>query len=87
MYNFNISDVQLFVRAGIYHGMEPICPIEETKHVDSGRPKWDQVLDFDLKLLDIPRAAKLCLGLCFMSRRQQKKHQVLSTVVILFNST
>lgn len=66
--------------------MEPICPVKETKNVDSGRPKWDEVLDFDLKLRDIPRAAKLCMGLCFISKRQARKQQVRRNQAQLTNT-
>jgi len=69
--------LQLFVRAGVYHGLEPVCPVQETKYQDSERPKWDQLIEFDLRLVDIPRAAKLCMGLCFVSRKRTKNKQVL----------
>ncbi|XP_067951586.1 phosphatidylinositol 4,5-bisphosphate 3-kinase catalytic subunit alpha isoform-like isoform X2 [Watersipora subatra] len=72
---------QLFVRVGVYHGLDPICAVKETKYNDAGRPKWDEVLDFELSMQDIPRAAKLCMGLCFLPRRRAKKQQSGVTVL------
>ena len=52
---------QVYVRAGIYHGVEPLCQILCTlTGANSDTAEWNEILEFDLPLKDIPRAAKLC---------------------------
>ena len=53
--------VQVGVRAGIYHGAEALCDITSTRPESGSNPFWNQYLDFDLNLVDIPRMARLCL--------------------------
>ena len=63
--------LQLYVKAGVYHGTEPLCPVKDTEVVDSSNPKWNQWLEFDLYIPDIPRSARLCLSICAFSRKQK----------------
>jgi phosphatidylinositol-4,5-bisphosphate 3-kinase len=60
------------VKAGIYHGTEPLCESRETKQVDSTNPRWNQWLEF-LYLPDVPRSARLCVSLCCVSKKKNKK--------------
>ena len=42
-------------------------------------PKWDEWLDMELNVLDIPRSAKLCLSICSVKKRKSREeHTMLS---------
>jgi len=64
---------QIYVRTGIYHGTEPLCPTRDTQHVDSSNPRWNEWLEYDLYIPDIPRSARLCLSICCVSKRKKKE--------------
>lgn len=52
------------VEAGIYLGETLICPAEKTRYMaPESNPTWGQLLEFNIKLKDLPRNAKLCLSL------------------------
>ena len=59
--NTVIFPVQVCVRAGIYHGSEALCDITSTKPQTGSNPTWNEYLDFDLDVNNIPRMARLCL--------------------------
>jgi len=49
------------VKAGIYHGREPLCPVVATsKGAPSESTEWNEILEFDIPIKDMPRGAKLC---------------------------
>ena len=64
--------LQIFVRTGIYHGTEPLCPCKDTELVDASNPRWKDVLEYDLYVPDIPRSARLCLSLCSVAKKGKK---------------
>ena len=64
---------QIYVKTGIYHGTEPLCPIRDTEQVDSSNPRWNEVLEYDLYIPDIPRSARLCLSICSVSKAKHKR--------------
>ncbi|KAK6177652.1 hypothetical protein SNE40_015711 [Patella caerulea] len=71
---------KIYVKAGIYHGTEPLCAAKNTHQEDSTNPRWDQWLEF-LLIPDIPRSARLCLSICSVSlakRRNKKVHYALA---------
>jgi hypothetical protein len=50
------QDVDLiYVRVGMYHGTEPLCQVKETRQVDHTNPKWDEWVDLEIAVPDIPR--------------------------------
>lgn len=63
---------QVYVRLGLYHGTEAICTFVDTQPAPSGKPLWNEWLEFDILLSDIPHAAKLCMGLCFIPKAKKK---------------
>lgn len=68
--------IQVGVRAGIYHGGEALCDITNTRPESGSNPSWNQYLDFDLNMVDIPRMARLCLviyGVCGTTRKTKKR--------------
>uniref|UniRef100_T1J0V3 Phosphatidylinositol-4,5-bisphosphate 3-kinase n=1 Tax=Strigamia maritima TaxID=126957 RepID=T1J0V3_STRMM len=66
-------DQQIYVKTGIYHGTEPLCPIRDTHRAIIANPKWDEWLDYDLYISDVPRSARLCLSICSVSRRKRRE--------------
>ena len=62
------------MRAGIYHGSEALCDIQCTQPEGSSNPFWNQFLDFDLNVHNIPRMARLCLVIysVYLDRRKTK---------------
>ncbi|CAF1486217.1 unnamed protein product [Didymodactylos carnosus] len=56
---------------GLYHGQQPLYPgsIIESKIVDTKSPEWCQWITFDITLLNLPPASKLCFSIHFHRRR------------------
>lgn len=70
----NVRDVDMiYVRAGLYHGQEPLCSTQESQQVPFNFPKWHQWLTFDLNLTDLPRGARLCLSICSVTKRKKRE--------------
>lgn len=63
---------KIYVKAGIYHGTEALCEAQVTKEVESNNPRWNEWLVF-LNMMDIPRSARLCLSICSVNRRRNRK--------------
>lgn len=69
----NVSEVEkIFVKCGLYHGAELLCPPKETSRVDPWNPKWDQEIEFDICLADLPRSARLSISICSVTTRTKK---------------
>lgn len=75
------SPLQIYVKAGIYHGTEALCEAQVTKEVESNNPRWNEWLEF-LNMMDIPRSARLCLSICSVNRRRNRKVRVLSLITM-----
>ncbi|PRD35280.1 UNVERIFIED_CONTAM: Pik3ca [Trichonephila clavipes] len=70
----NVRDVdKIYVKTGIFHGTEPLCPTRDTSQVVFSNPKWEEWLEYDLFVPDIPRSARLCLSVCSVSRRKRRE--------------
>ncbi|XP_063531233.1 phosphatidylinositol 4,5-bisphosphate 3-kinase catalytic subunit delta isoform [Cydia strobilella] len=55
--------VEVVCQAGIFHGGKPICEPQKTTMApvsNEGVARWDQALTFPIKVLNIPRMARLC---------------------------
>ena len=78
------------MRAGIYHGSEALCDIQCTQPEGSSNPFWNQFLDFDLNVHNIPRMARLCLVIysVYLDRRKtkSKKREVKMRSQLAFTS-
>lgn len=90
----NVRDVDMiYVRAGLYHGQEPLCSTKESQQVPFNSPKWHQWLTFDLNLVDLPRGARLCLSICSVTKRKKRevnfsqptRRKYISTHVLLIH--
>jgi phosphatidylinositol-4,5-bisphosphate 3-kinase len=64
---------EIYVKTGIYHGTEPLCPPRDTRSVISSNPKWHEWIEYELCLSDLPRSARLCVSLCSISKKQKRK--------------
>ena len=69
--NVNVAENQkVYVRASIYHGCEPVCDSVVTSlGANPEAAEWNEVLEFNIPVREIPRAAKLCFVI--FSRRQR----------------
>lgn len=68
----NVRDVdRIYVKAGIYHGAEALCEEKLTKYVAPHNPRWNEMLEFDLYIPDIPRNARLCFSICAVTYRKR----------------
>ncbi|XP_029436301.1 phosphatidylinositol 4,5-bisphosphate 3-kinase catalytic subunit alpha isoform-like isoform X5 [Rhinatrema bivittatum] len=74
--NVNIRDIdKIYVRTGIYHGGEPLCDNVNTQRVPCSNPRWNEWLSYDMYLMDLPRAARLCLSICSVKGRKGAKEE------------
>ena len=70
----NVKDVnQIYVKVGVYHGPDAICQSKQTKSVEPQKLRWDETLEFDLYVPDIPRSAKLCFSICAVNFRKKRE--------------
>ncbi|KAG5851518.1 hypothetical protein ANANG_G00094270 [Anguilla anguilla] len=77
--NVNIRDIdKIYVRTGIYHGGEQMCDNVNTQRVPCSNPRWNEWLNYDMYIPDIPRAARLCLSICSVKGRKGAKEGALS---------
>lgn len=75
----NVRDVDMiYVRAGLYHGQDPLCSVKDSQPVAFAYPKWHEWLEFELNLTDLPRGARLCLSICSLTKRKKREVRVLS---------
>ncbi|XP_015785268.1 phosphatidylinositol 4,5-bisphosphate 3-kinase catalytic subunit alpha isoform [Tetranychus urticae] len=73
----NVRDVEkIFVKCGLYHGAELLCPPKETSRVDPWNPKWDQEIEFDIFVSDLPRSARLSISICSVTNRNKKAGEI-----------
>ncbi len=74
----NVKEADLIcVRAGLYHGTEPLCKIKQSREVAHAHPKWDDWIEFEICYTDIPRAAKLCLSICSVRKRKNAEETTM----------
>ncbi|QQP35716.1 Uncharacterized protein FKW44_024011, partial [Caligus rogercresseyi] len=72
----NVKDGDsIYVRVGIFHGTEPLCVIRESKYVPHSQPRWDEWIEFELRVSDFPRSAKLCVSVCSVKKRNKNRDE------------
>ncbi|XP_066295841.1 phosphatidylinositol 4,5-bisphosphate 3-kinase catalytic subunit alpha isoform-like [Branchiostoma lanceolatum] len=64
---------KIYVRSGVYHGGEPLCTPVNTNRVPCSNPLWNEWLEYEIMIPDIPRSARLCLSICSVNRKKGKK--------------
>ena len=93
LFYFILFYFQIAVQCGIFHGDEILCkPIHTSeKMVEEKDDKcvWNETLHFEIKVCNLPRAAKLCLCIYEFSITQKngrfRKYAVGSKNIFLNN--
>uniref|UniRef100_A0A2K5MPG2 Phosphatidylinositol 4,5-bisphosphate 3-kinase catalytic subunit alpha isoform n=1 Tax=Cercocebus atys TaxID=9531 RepID=A0A2K5MPG2_CERAT len=88
--NVNIRDIdKIYVRFFFYHGGEPLCDNVNTQRVFFFNPRlflihyfffkilffFNEWLNYDIYIPDLPRAARLCLSICSVKGRKGAKEE------------
>lgn len=69
----NCFPIQLVVQAGLFHGSELLCKVVTSSEVAvSSEPVWDQRLEFDISVSDLPRMSRLCFALYAVIEKNKK---------------
>ncbi|CAL8280638.1 unnamed protein product [Boreogadus saida] len=64
---------QLVVQAGLFHGSELLCKLVTSSEVAVGSdPVWNQRLEFDISVADLPRMSRLCIALYAVVEKAKK---------------
>uniref|UniRef100_A0A8C2X3Z3 phosphatidylinositol-4,5-bisphosphate 3-kinase n=1 Tax=Cyclopterus lumpus TaxID=8103 RepID=A0A8C2X3Z3_CYCLU len=65
--------MKLVVQAGLFHGSELLCKVVTTSEVTvCSEPLWDQKLEFDINVADLPRMSRLCFALYAVLEKAKK---------------
>uniref|UniRef100_A0A671U1R8 phosphatidylinositol-4,5-bisphosphate 3-kinase n=1 Tax=Sparus aurata TaxID=8175 RepID=A0A671U1R8_SPAAU len=65
--------MKLVVQAGLFHGSELLCKVVTSSEVTvSSEPLWDQKLEFDINVADLPRMSRLCFALYAVIEKAKK---------------
>lgn len=61
------------VQAGLFHGSELLCKMMTSSEVTvCSEPLWDQRLEFDINVSDLPRMSRLCFALYAVIEKAKK---------------
>eukprot|EP00794_Sanderia_malayensis_P015189 gene15189-16756_t len=74
--NINSPGMKVFLKCGIYHGGESLCDIMSTSSQPGSSPNWNEFLEFNLSVCNIPRMARLCFCLWGFPTRRERKDPV-----------
>ncbi|KAI1890828.1 hypothetical protein AGOR_G00157630 [Albula goreensis] len=65
--------MKLVVQAGLFHGSELLCKMVTSNEVSvCSEPLWDQRLEFDISVGDLPRMTRLCFALYAVIEKSKK---------------
>uniref|UniRef100_A0A3Q1J7B1 phosphatidylinositol-4,5-bisphosphate 3-kinase n=1 Tax=Anabas testudineus TaxID=64144 RepID=A0A3Q1J7B1_ANATE len=65
--------MKLVVQAGLFHGSELLCKVVTSSEVTvCSEPLWDQKLEFDINVADLPRMGRLCFALYAVIEKAKK---------------
>jgi len=68
-----VLPLQLVVQAGLFHGSELLCKVVTSSEVTvCSEPLWDQRLEFDINVSDLPRMSRLCFALYAVIEKAKK---------------
>ncbi|XP_053547411.1 phosphatidylinositol 4,5-bisphosphate 3-kinase catalytic subunit delta isoform isoform X2 [Bombina bombina] len=73
--NVNADDsLKLLVQCGLYHGNELLCKTVASIEVNAtSDPLWQQTLEFDINVCDLPRMARLSLALYAVDKSKKAR--------------
>nr|BAU21065.1 Hr-PI3Kalpha protein [Halocynthia roretzi] len=60
-----------YIYVNLYHGSSPLCEPQKTSGMLCP-PKWNEWLEFDIALCDMPRSIKLCISICALRKKKDK---------------
>ncbi|XP_030624864.1 phosphatidylinositol 4,5-bisphosphate 3-kinase catalytic subunit delta isoform isoform X1 [Chanos chanos] len=65
--------MKLVVQVGLFHGSELLCKVVTSNEINvSSEPLWDQKLQFDIGVSDLPRMSRLCFALYAVIEKAKK---------------
>ncbi|XP_036387952.1 phosphatidylinositol 4,5-bisphosphate 3-kinase catalytic subunit delta isoform [Megalops cyprinoides] len=65
--------MKLVVTAGLFHGSELLCKMVTSSEVSvCSEPVWDQKLEFEINVSDLPRMTRLCFALYAVIEKSKK---------------
>ncbi|XP_044207777.1 phosphatidylinositol 4,5-bisphosphate 3-kinase catalytic subunit delta isoform isoform X1 [Thunnus albacares] len=65
--------MKLVVQAGLFHGSELLCKVVTSSELTvCSEPLWDQRLEFDIHVADLPRMSRLCFALYAVIEKAKK---------------
>ncbi|KAK0150945.1 Phosphatidylinositol 4,5-bisphosphate 3-kinase catalytic subunit delta isoform [Merluccius polli] len=65
--------MKLVVQVGLFHGSELLCKVVTSSEVAVGsEPAWNQRLEFDISVADLPRMSRLCFALYTVMEKTKK---------------
>ena len=64
------------VQVGIFHGGEEVCESQTTSRQRGIHPVWNEYLQFQLPVSEIPRMARICLCIVGYKNKESKKKKV-----------
>uniref|UniRef100_H3AKC6 phosphatidylinositol-4,5-bisphosphate 3-kinase n=1 Tax=Latimeria chalumnae TaxID=7897 RepID=H3AKC6_LATCH len=72
--NLNADEaMKLVVQAGLFHGSEMLCKTVSSQEVNMcSEPCWNQKLEFDINICDLPRMTRLCFVLYGVLEKAKK---------------
>uniref|UniRef100_A0A8C6WX36 Phosphatidylinositol-4,5-bisphosphate 3-kinase, catalytic subunit delta n=1 Tax=Neogobius melanostomus TaxID=47308 RepID=A0A8C6WX36_9GOBI len=71
--SIHIVVTELVVQAGLFHGSELLCKVVTSSEVTvRSEPLWDQKLEFDISVSDLPRMSRLCFALYAVIEKTKK---------------
>ncbi|XP_066547128.1 phosphatidylinositol 4,5-bisphosphate 3-kinase catalytic subunit delta isoform [Amia ocellicauda] len=86
--------MKLVVQAGLFHGSEMLCKTVTSNEVNvCSEPLWEQKLEFDININDLPRMTRLCFALYAViektkkPRSTKKKHKKADCPLAWVNTT
>lgn len=69
--------LKVYVRAGLGHGDQTLCPTTSTsKGASPEKPEWNELLEFDVPIFEMPRSAKLCFIIYQQKQPGRKSKEV-----------
>jgi phosphatidylinositol-4,5-bisphosphate 3-kinase len=85
--NCNINEsMKVYVRAGLCHGDQTLCPtISTVKGANYDKPEWNEVLEFDVPITELPRSTKLCFVIYQQRQPGRKRKEDAPLAWVNFN--
>ena len=62
----------------MFHGGEELCQTQKTSLIDAKapNPKWNEYLQFDIAVVNLPRMARLCISVVGYNTKKNRNRRV-----------